>query len=189
MIRHSPRQRRFRRRNETHPTVQLCNPTVQKKTLKMNEQHRPSELQPPTLLTAIYKSANPTSTPYTATSQTTSPYHSTPSSRSTLLIHTHNPPSNTPRTSSTALKSAKNGTRSVSSVSCGSLNHDDTGTALFGWKIYDAGELSKIMVSAIGRPSWDRSYGALTTRMRQRDNEQKEARERETGWRWRQTLT
>jgi len=67
-------------------------------------------------------------------------------------------PSNTPRTSSTALKSAKNGTRSVSSVSWGSLNHDETGTALFGWKMYDAGELSKMMVSVIGRPSCERSY-------------------------------
>jgi len=62
-----------------------------------------------------------------------------------------------PLTSSAVLKSAKKGTRSVSSVSWGSLNHDETGTALFGWKIYEAGELSKMIVSAIGRPSWDKS--------------------------------
>lgn len=62
-----------------------------------------------------------------------------------------------PLTSSAVLKSAKKGTKSVSSVSWGSLNHDETGTALFGWKIYEAGELSKIIVSAIGRPSWDKS--------------------------------
>jgi hypothetical protein len=55
------------------------------------------------------------------------------------------------------LRSVRKGTRSVSSVSWGSLNHDDTGTALLGWKIYEAGELSRIMVSAMGRPSCDRS--------------------------------
>jgi hypothetical protein len=46
---------------------------------------------------------------------------------------------------------------SVSSVSCGSLNHDETGTALLGWKIYEAGELSRIIVSDIGLPNCDRS--------------------------------
>lgn len=66
-------------------------------------------------------------------------------------------PSNTPRTSSTELRSARNGTRSVSSVSWGSLNHEETGTALLGWKIYEAGELSSIMVSVMGRPSCERS--------------------------------
>jgi hypothetical protein len=44
-------------------------------------------------------------------------------------------PSNTPRTSSTVDKSARNGTKSVNSVSWGSLNHEETGTALFGWKM------------------------------------------------------
>ena len=46
-------------------------------------------------------------------------------------------------------------------MSWGSLNQLDTGTALFGWKMYDAGELSRMMVSSIGRPSWDRSYISL----------------------------
>ena len=69
----------------------------------------------------------------------------------------YRPPSRTPRTSSTWQRSARKGTRSVNSVSCGSLNHDETGTALFGWKIYDAGELSIMIVSEIGRPSCDRS--------------------------------
>src|ERR1700722_2152403 len=69
----------------------------------------------------------------------------------------YSPPSNTPRTSSTGLRSLRNGHKSVSSVSCGSLNHDETGTALLGWKIYDAGELSRMIVSVIGRPNWDRS--------------------------------
>jgi len=41
-------------------------------------------------------------------------------------------PSNTPRTSSTVHKSARKGTKSVNSVSWGSLNHEETGTALFG---------------------------------------------------------
>jgi hypothetical protein len=55
------------------------------------------------------------------------------------------------------LRSDRNGTRSVSSVSWGSLNHDETGTALLGWKMYDAGELSRIIVSAMGRPNCERS--------------------------------
>lgn len=53
-------------------------------------------------------------------------------------LHTqknYNPPSNTALTSSTVLRSAKNGQRSVSSVSWGSLNQEDTGTALLGWKM------------------------------------------------------
>jgi len=41
-------------------------------------------------------------------------------------------PSRMPLTSGTGVRSAKNGIRSVSSASCGSLNHDETGTALFG---------------------------------------------------------
>ena len=44
----------------------------------------------------------------------------------------YKPPSKTPRTSSTVRRSARNGHRSVSSVSCGSLNQDETGTALLG---------------------------------------------------------
>lgn len=67
------------------------------------------------------------------------------------------PASRTPRISSVACRSARNGDISVSSVSCGSLNHDETGTALFGWKMYDAGELSRMIVSVIGRPSCERS--------------------------------
>jgi len=53
-------------------------------------------------------------------------------------LHTqknYNPPSKTALTSSTVLRSLKNGQRSVSSVSWGSLNQEDTGTALFGWKM------------------------------------------------------
>ena len=42
-------------------------------------------------------------------------------------------------------------------MSCGSLNQDETGTAFFGWKMYDAGELSMMIVSPIGRPSCDKS--------------------------------
>ena len=66
-------------------------------------------------------------------------------------------PSKTPLTSSTTPKSARKGTKSVNSVSCGSLNQDDTGTALLGWNMYDAGELSSIIVSDMGRPSCERS--------------------------------
>lgn len=53
-------------------------------------------------------------------------------------LHTQNnykPPSKTALTSSTVLRSVKNGQRSVSSVSWGSLNQEDTGTALLGWKM------------------------------------------------------
>lgn len=38
------------------------------------------------------------------------------------------------------------------------MNHDETGTALLGWKIYDAGELSMMIVSVGFRPSCERSY-------------------------------
>lgn len=37
-----------------------------------------------------------------------------------------------PRTSVTVVRSARKGTKSTSSVSCGSLNHEETGTAFFG---------------------------------------------------------
>ena len=47
----------------------------------------------------------------------------------------YSPPSRIPCTSSTGARSERNGHRSVNSVSCGSLNHDDTGTALLGWKM------------------------------------------------------
>ena len=83
----------------------------------------------------------------------------------------YRPPSRTPRTSSTWPRSARKGTRSVSSVSCGSLNHDETGTALLGWKIYDAGELSMMIVSAIGRPSWERSYTVHSDKLQQTEDE------------------
>jgi hypothetical protein len=77
----------------------------------------------------------------------------------------YSPPSNTARTSSTVLRSDRNGHKSVSSVSWGSLNHDETGTALFGWNMYDAGELSRIIVSVIGLPSCERSCGQKTTQL------------------------
>lgn len=58
----------------------------------------------------------------------------------------------------------------MSSVSWGSLNHDDTGTALFGWKMYDAGLLSMMMVSDIGRPSCDKSYHpSIVSKRKSRD--------------------
>ena len=61
------------------------------------------------------------------------------------------------RMSSVPRRSARKGLMSVSSVSCGSLNHELTGTALFGWKMEDAGELSRIMVEVTGRPRRERS--------------------------------
>lgn len=66
-------------------------------------------------------------------------------------------PSNTPRISSTVARSVKNGQRSVSSVSWGSLNQVETGTALLGWKMYEAGELSRMIQVSMVRPSWERS--------------------------------
>lgn len=50
-------------------------------------------------------------------------------------LYDYRAPSNTPLTSSTELRSARKGTRSVSSVSWGSLNQEETGTALLGWKM------------------------------------------------------
>ncbi len=81
-----------------------------------------------------------------------------------MLAHT--PPSSTPRMSDTSVKSARNGDMSVSSVSWGSLNQEDTGTALLGWKMYEAGELSKMIVSPIGRPSWLRSWDSRVSKKR-----------------------
>ena len=51
------------------------------------------------------------------------------------IVNFYRAPSNTPRTSSTVDKSVRKGTKSVNSVSWGSLNHEETGTALFGWKM------------------------------------------------------
>ena len=65
----------------------------------------------------------------------------------------HSDPSKTPRISSTDSKSVKNGHKSVNSVSWGSLNQVETGTALLGWKMYDAGELSMMMQECISLPS------------------------------------
>lgn len=61
-------------------------------------------------------------------------------------------------TSLVTLRSARKGVISDSSVSWMSLNHEETGTALWGWKMYDAGELSRMMVSPMGLPSCDKSY-------------------------------
>lgn len=77
------------------------------------------------------------------------------------------------RTSSTNLRSDKKGHKSVNSVSWGSLNQEETGTALLGWNIYDAGELSRMIVSVIGLPSCDRSCRkpVNTVRDKTRENE------------------
>lgn len=48
------------------------------------------------------------------------------------LFWSYRAPSKTPLTSSVEARSARKGTRSVSSVSWGSLNQEETGTALFG---------------------------------------------------------
>ena len=64
-----------------------------------------------------------------------------------------------PRTSPVLHRSARKGAISPSSVSWTSLNHDDTGTALWGWKMYDAGELSMMIVLPTGLPSCERSWG------------------------------
>lgn len=77
-------------------------------------------------------------------------------------------PSSTPRISSTVARSVKKGHRSVSSVSCGSLNQVETGTALCGWKMYEAGELSIIIQSSISRPSCERSYKSAQDRVANR---------------------
>ena len=55
-------------------------------------------------------------------------------------------------------RSVRKGHKSVNSVSWGSLNQVETGTALLGWNMYEAGELSMMIDDSMSRPSWDRSY-------------------------------
>lgn len=74
-------------------------------------------------------------------------------------------PSRTPLMSSTVARSVKKGQRSVNSVSWGSLNQVETGTAFVGWKMYDAGELSIMMQSSMARPSCERSCDISSARM------------------------
>lgn len=47
--------------------------------------------------------------------------------------------------------------RSMSSLSCASENQLLMGTACCGWKMYDVGELSMMIVSFRSRPTWDKS--------------------------------
>ena len=54
-------------------------------------------------------------------------------------------------------RSSRTGIRSSNSLSCASENQLLIGTACCGWKIYEVGELSMMMVSRRSRPTWDRS--------------------------------
>lgn len=47
--------------------------------------------------------------------------------------------------------------RSSSSLSWASENQLLMGTACWGWKMYDVGELSIMIVSRRSRPTWERS--------------------------------
>jgi len=86
---------------------------------------------------------------------------------------THNPTSSTRLTSLTSLpaRSSSTGIRSSSSLSCASLNHELIGTACCGWKMYDVGELSMMMVSFRSRPTWERSWKCCVSCGKWRENE------------------
>ncbi len=65
--------------------------------------------------------------------------------------------SKTTMTFSTIFKSSKNGTKTINSVSLGSLNQDPIGIAFVGWNMYEAGELSIMITSFNSLPSRLRS--------------------------------
>jgi hypothetical protein len=73
--------------------------------------------------------------------------------------------SNTKLTSRTwgPAKSSRTGIRSNSSLSCASENQLLIGTACCGWKMYEVGELSMMMVSRRSRPTWDRSCEGISS--------------------------
>lgn len=54
-------------------------------------------------------------------------------------------------------RSSRTGIKSSSSLSCASENQLLIGTACCGWKMYDVGELSMMMVSFRSRPTLERS--------------------------------
>lgn len=58
-------------------------------------------------------------------------------------------------------RSSSTGIRSSNSLSCASENQLLIGTACWGWKMYDVGELSMMMVSRRSRPICDRSWGMV----------------------------
>lgn len=72
--------------------------------------------------------------------------------------------SNTRLTSCTfgPARSSSTGMRSSSSLSWASENQELIGTACCGWKMYDVGELSIMMVSLRSLPTWDKSYQTVS---------------------------
>lgn len=74
-------------------------------------------------------------------------------------IRCHKETSRTRLTSLTCepARSSRTGIRSNSSLSCASENQLLMGTACCGWKMYEVGELSMMIVSRRSRPIWDRS--------------------------------
>ena len=77
-----------------------------------------------------------------------------------ILRSDYNATSSTMLTSRTwePARSSRTGMRSRSSLSCASENQLLIGTACCGWKMYEVGELSMIMVSLKSRPTCERSF-------------------------------
>jgi hypothetical protein len=81
-----------------------------------------------------------------------------------LFPHVSSTHSATSRTRLTSLtwepaRSSSTGIKSSSSLSWASENQLLMGTACCGWKMYEVGELSMMMVSLRSRPICDKSYG------------------------------
>ena len=82
------------------------------------------------------------------------------------IVSAYKATSSTKLTSLTWLpaRSSRTGIRSRSSLSCASENQLLIGTACCGWKMYDVGELSIIIVSFKSRPICERSCIEVSVR-------------------------
>ena len=82
------------------------------------------------------------------------------------IVSAYKATSSTKLTSLTWLpaRSSRTGIRSRSSLSCASENQLLIGTACCGWKMYDVGELSIMIVSFKSRPICERSWIELSVR-------------------------
>ena len=82
------------------------------------------------------------------------------------IVSAYKATSSTKLTSLTWLpaRSSRTGIRSRSSLSCASENQLLIGTACCGWKMYDVGELSIMIVSFKSRPICERSCIQLSVR-------------------------
>ena len=83
------------------------------------------------------------------------------------IVSAYKATSSTKLTSLTWLpaRSSRTGIRSRSSLSCASENQLLIGTACCGWKMYDVGELSIMIVSFKSRPICERSWNQVSVRV------------------------